>query len=95
VQKPLLSGWISISMHVVLPFTAFWPHPLCALSSTTPTTFYLRIKMQTWDENFINKVVYAESENVFSVNFYDTHTTRFPRQWSGMLQESMGMVNRF
>jgi hypothetical protein len=39
--------------------------------------------MQTWDENFINKVVHSESENVFSVNFYDRHVPTFPRKCEG------------
>jgi hypothetical protein len=52
-------------MHIAVPSTAFWPHLLYALSSTTTTTFNLRIKMQTWDENFGIKVVHSESENVF------------------------------
>jgi hypothetical protein len=66
-------------MHAAVPFTVFWPDLLNNLSSTTTTTFHLRIKMQTWDENFINKVVHYESENVFSVNFYDRHVPTFPR----------------
>jgi hypothetical protein len=68
-------------MHAAVPFTVFWPDLLYNLSSTTTTTFYLRIKMQTWDENFINKVVHSESKNVFSVNFYDGHVPMFPRKF--------------
>jgi hypothetical protein len=67
-------------MHVAVPLTAFWSRLLYALSSTTTTTFYLRIKMQTWDENFGIKVGNSESENVFIVNFYDRHVPRLPRQ---------------
>jgi hypothetical protein len=36
--------------------------------------------MRTWDEHFGIKVGHSESENVFSVNFYDGHVPRFPRK---------------
>jgi hypothetical protein len=72
-------------MHAAVPFTVFWPDLLYNLSSTTTTTLNLRIKMQIWDENFINKVVHSESENVFSVNFKDSHVPTFPREMSAVI----------